>query len=96
MYFSSNTTTSALLLSKQLSNSSTCSSLSNGTDTIPPKRFVKCARAHSYLFLPTTAILLFLYPNSNNFVPNAFISSNNLLYDTFSYSTFLSFMVVSF
>ena len=80
MYFSSKTTTSALLLTKQLSSSSTCSSLSSGTDTIPPNTFARCATTHSYLFLPTTAILLFLNPNSYNFVPNAFMSSNNFLY----------------
>ena len=80
MYFSSNTITSALLLSKQLSNSSTCNSLSNGIETIPPNRFDKCATTHSYLFLPTIATLLFFNPISYNFVPNSLTSCNNFLY----------------
>ena len=65
--------TSALLLINELSNSSICKSLSNGIDTFAPNKFVKCDNAHSYLFLPTIAILLFFIPNSYNLVPNEFI-----------------------
>ena len=93
IYFSSNTTTSALLLSKQLSNSSTCNSLSSGIDIIPPSRFARCATTHSYLFLPTIAILFPFNPSSYSFVPKLFTSSSSFLYVMFSYSAFsLSFL----
>jgi len=88
IYFSSNTTTSALLLANELSNSSICKSLSNGTDIIPPNIFVMCAKTHSYLLRPTIAILLFFNPNSYSLVPNELICSKNVLYVIFSYSTF--------
>ena len=79
MYFSSKYIASALLLINELSSSSICKSLSNGIDTIPPNRLVKCPSAHSYLFRPKMAILLFLNPILYNLVPNAFICSKSIL-----------------
>ena len=77
IYFSSKKIASALLLINELSNSSTCKSLSKGTDIIPPSKFVKWPNA--YLFRPKTAILLFFNPILNNLVPNELIWSKNVL-----------------
>ena len=93
IYFSSNTIAFALLLINDVSNSSSCKSLSNGTDIIFPNKFARCATTHSYLFLPNIATLSFFSPILYRDVPNPFISSNNCLYVVFLYVVFSPFFI---